>query len=283
MDNQYTKAAKMSIEAAAKAARRMKHDCIGSEHLLLGILEEENNVAAKVLEAGGIQAERIQNLIENSICATGSVAVKSPYKYTLMYNRVIEQSRAEAIWTRSEKIGTEHLLLAMIKTPDCIAMKILNSIGVNIQKLYIELRMAMGVDQATARNEYAGNTGKKKAKQATAMLDKYSRDLTKQAREGRLDPVVGRTEEIERVIQILSRRTKNNPCLVGEPGVGKTAIVEGLASMLATGNVPGTMKEKRLVSLDSNTGVNLKNGLSGSLRKWNGMAQLSYLWMSFIR
>ena len=250
MDNQYTKAAQMSIEAAAKAARHMKHDCIGSEHLLLGILEEENNVAAKVLEAGGIQAERIRNLIENSICSAGSVAVKSPYKYTVMYNRVIEQSKAEAIRTRSEKVGTEHLLLAMIRTPDCIAMKILNSIGVNIQKLYIELRMAMGVDQATARNEYVGNTGKKKAKQATAMLDKYSRDLTKQAREGRLDPVVGRTEEIERVIQILSRRTKNNPCLVGEPGVGKTAIVEGLASMLATGNVSLTMKDKRLVSLD---------------------------------
>lgn len=250
MGNQYTKAAQMAIDMAAKAARRMKHDCIGSEHLLLGILEEENNVAAKALETCGIQAERIRDLIESSICTAGAVAVKSPYKYTVMYNRVLEQSSTEAICTGSEKIGTEHILLAMIKVPDCIAMKILNSIGVNIRKLYVELRMAMGVDSATARNEYVGNNTRKKAKTTTTMLDKYSRDMTQQAGEGHLDPVVGRTEEIQRVIQILSRRTKNNPCLVGEPGVGKTAIVEGLANMLAAGDVPAAMKGKRLVSLD---------------------------------
>lgn len=250
MGNQYTKAAQKAMDAAAKAARRMKHDCIGSEHLLLGILEEENNVAAKALEATGVQAERIRNLIENSICSAGTVAVKSPYRYTVMYNRVLEQSEAEAAWTGSGQIGTEHILLAMIKIPDCIAMKILNSIGVNIRKLYMELRMAMGVDQATARNEFAGNNSRRKEKSGTAMLDKYSRDMTKQAGAGRLDPVVGRMEEIERVIQILSRRTKNNPCLVGEPGVGKTAIVEGLANMLAAGEVPEAMKNKRLVSLD---------------------------------
>lgn len=250
MGDQYTRAAQISIQEAAKAARKLKHDCIGSEHLLLGILEEADNVAAKVLENNGIQKERIEKLIENSIAGNGTIATRSQYKYTVMYNRVMEQSKAEAIRTRSALIGTEHLMLAMIKIPECIAMKILTSIGMDIQKLYIDIRVAMGTDQSVARNEYMGNKGKKKAKSSTPMLEKYSRDLTKQAREGMLDPVVGRTGEIQRVIQILSRRMKNNPCLVGEPGVGKTAIVEGLASMIATGTVPGTIKDKRLLSLD---------------------------------
>lgn len=250
MGDQYTRAAQISIQEAAKAARKLKHDCIGSEHLLLGILEEADNVAAKVLENNGIQKERIEKLIENSIAGNGTIATRSQYKYTVMYNRVMEQSKAEAIRTRSALIGTEHLMLAMIKIPECIAMKILTSIGMDIQKLYIDIRVAMGTDQSVARNEYMGNKGKKKAKSSTPMLEKYSRDLTKQAREGMLDPVVGRIGEIQRVIQILSRRMKNNPCLVGEPGVGKTAIVEGLASMIATGTVPGTIKDKRLLSLD---------------------------------
>lgn len=250
MTNQYTRAAQLSIQEAAKAARRLKHDCIGSEHLLLGILEEADNVAAKVLENNGIQKDRIEKLIENSIAGNAPLATKSQYKYTVMYDRVMEQSKAEAARTKSTLIGTEHIMLAMIKIPECIAMKILTSIGMDIQKLYIEIRVAMGAEQAAARNEYVGNKGKKKTKSQTPMLEKYSRDLTKQAKEGRLDPVVGRTGEMERVIQILSRRMKNNPCLVGEPGVGKTAIVEGLASMIAAGTVPGTLKDKRLLSLD---------------------------------
>lgn len=249
MSSQYTKAAESSIQEAAKAAQRLMHDCIGSEHLLLGILEEENNVAARVLESNGVQKERIYKLVENSIIG-GGLAAKSSFQYTVMYNKVMEQSKAEAVRTKCNEIGTEHFLLAMIKTPECIAMKILTSIGVDIQKLYIETRVAMGVDQTVARNEYVGNKGKRKTKSSTPMLEKYSRDLTKQAKEGRLDPVVGRTEEIQRVVQILSRRMKNNPCLVGEPGVGKTAIVEGLANMIAAGTIPETIKDKRLLCLD---------------------------------
>ncbi len=249
MSSQYTKAAESSIQEAAKAAQRLMHDCIGSEHLLLGILEEENNVAARVLESNGVQKERIYKLVENSIIG-GGLATKSSFQYTVMYNKVMEQSKAEAVRTKCNEIGTEHFLLAMIKTPECIAMKILTSIGVDIQKLYIETRVAMGVDQTVARNEYVGNKGKRKTKSSTPMLEKYSRDLTKQAKEGRLDPVVGRTEEIQRVVQILSRRMKNNPCLVGEPGVGKTAIVEGLANMIAAGTIPETIKDKRLLCLD---------------------------------
>lgn len=250
MSDQYTKAAQASMQAAVKAAKRLKHDCIGSEHLLLGILEETENVAAKVLESNGVQTERISKLIENSIIGTGSLATRSQYKYTVMYKKVMEQSQAEALRTKCTLIGTEHFVLAMIKIPECIAMKILTSIGIDIQKLYIDLRVAMGIDQAAARNEYVGNKGKKKAKSSTPMLEKYSRDLTRQAKEGRLDPVVGRTEEIERVIQILSRRMKNNPCLVGEPGVGKTAIVEGLANLISAGTIPETIRDKRLLSLD---------------------------------
>ena len=250
MNNQYTKAADASIKAAAKAAKRMQHDCIGSEHLLLGILEEAENVAAKILESHGIQKERIEKLIENSIVGNGNLATKSKYQYTVMYQKVMEQSKAEALRTHSDLVGTEHLLLAMIHIPECIAMKVLTSIGIDIQKLYIDIRVAMGVDSSVARNEYVGNKGKKKAKSSTPMLEKYSRDLTKQAKEGKLDPVVGRTDEIERVVQILSRRMKNNPCLVGEPGVGKTAIVEGLANMISVGTVPDTIKDKRLLSLD---------------------------------
>lgn len=250
MSDQYTKAAEASIQEAAKAAKRLMHDCIGSEHLLLGILEEEDNVAARVLESNGVHKERIYKLVENSIVGTGNLATKSQYKYTVMYNKVMEQSKAEAIRTKCDTIGTEHFMLAMIKTPECIAMKILTSIGIDIQKLYMEIRVAMGVDQSVARNEYVGNKGKKKAKSSTPMLEKYSRDLTKQAREGKLDPVVGRTEEIQRVVQILSRRMKNNPCLVGEPGIGKTAIVEGLANMIAAGTIPETIKDKRLLCLD---------------------------------
>ncbi|MDE7365876.1 MAG: ATP-dependent Clp protease ATP-binding subunit [Lachnospiraceae bacterium] len=250
MSNQYTKAAQASMQAAAKAAKRLNHDCIGSEHLLLGILEEAENVAAKVLESNGVQTERISKLIENSIIGTGSLATRSQHQYTVMYKKVMEQSQAEALRTKCTLIGTEHFVLAMIKIPECIAMKILTSIGIDIQKLYIDIRVAMGVEQSAARNEYVGNKGKKKTKSSTPMLEKYSRDLTKQAKEGKLDPVVGRTEEIERVIQILSRRMKNNPCLVGEPGVGKTAIVEGLANLISTGTIPETIRDKRLLSLD---------------------------------
>lgn len=250
MVNQYTKAAQASIEKATKAAKRLGHDCVGSEHLLLGILEEAENVAAKILESHGIQKDRIETIIENSIARAGNLAPRRQLKHTVMYLKIMEQSQAEALRTNCALIGTEHMILAIIKTPESIAMKVLTSIGIDIQKLYIDIRVAMGVEQGAARNEFVGNKGKKKSKSATPMLERYSRDLTEQAKEGRMDPVVGRKDEMERVIQILSRRMKNNPCLVGEPGVGKTAIVEGLARMISAGTVPDTIKDKRLLSLD---------------------------------
>lgn len=240
------------MQEAAKIAKRLGHDCVGSEHLLLGILIDSNNAAAKVLEKNGVQKDRIETIIANSIASSGAVATKSKYNYTYMYQKILEQSEAEAVRTKCDKIGTEHFLLAILRTPESIASKILVSISIPAKKLYVDLRVAMGLDVNVARNEYASlNSGKKKnSKSVTPMLDKYSRDLTQLAREGGLDPVIGRSEEIEHVTQILSRRMKNNPCLIGEPGVGKTAIVEGLANLIVTDNVPAMLLDKRLVSLD---------------------------------
>ena len=248
----YTKAAERSMQEAAKIAKRLGHDCVGSEHLLLGMLIENNNVAAKVLEKNGVQRDRIETIIANSIASSSSVATKSKYNYTYMYQKILEQSEAEAVRTKCDKIGTEHFLLAILRTPESIASKILVSISIPAKKLYVDIRVAMGLDVNVARNEYASlNSGKKKSsKSATPMLDKYSRDLTRLAKEGELDPVIGRSEEIEHVTQILSRRMKNNPCLIGEPGVGKTAIVEGLANLIVTDQVPDMLLDKRLVSLD---------------------------------
>lgn len=248
----YTKAAERSMQEAAKIAKRLGHDCAGSEHLLLGMLIENNNVAAKVLEKNGVQRDRIETIIANSIASSSSVATKSKYNYTYMYQKILEQSEAEAVRTKCDKIGTEHFLLAILRTPESIASKILVSISIPAKKLYVDIRVAMGLDVNVAKNEFASlNSGKKKSsKSATPMLDKYSRDLTRLAKEGELDPVIGRGEEIEHVTQILSRRMKNNPCLIGEPGVGKTAIVEGLANLIVTDQVPDMLLGKRLVSLD---------------------------------
>jgi ATP-dependent Clp protease ATP-binding subunit ClpC len=170
--------------------------------------------------------------------------------FTPRAKRIIDQSQREAAKLKAQEAGTEHLLIALIKEPDSIAIRLLNTLGVNVQKVYIDLLAAAGVDISAAKNEFATGKAKGKAKSNTPMLDQYSRDLTQYAREGKLDPVIGREIEIQRVVQILSRRTKNNPCLVGEPGVGKTAIAEGLALKIIEGNIPDTIKDKRVVTLD---------------------------------
>jgi len=171
--------------------------------------------------------------------------------FTPRSKRILDQSYKEAAKFKAPLVGTEHILIALIKESDCIAVRLLNTLGVNVQKVYIDILTASGVDVSVAKNEYSSGKGAKtKGKTATPTLDQYSRDLTEYAREGKLDPVIGREGEIGRVVQILSRRTKNNPCLVGEPGVGKTAIAEGLALKIVEGNIPDTIKEKRVVTLD---------------------------------
>ena len=251
MQKPYTKKAEKVLEIAKKASRSMHHSYIGTEHLLIGLLGEGSGAAAKVLSSAGVDEERILELIENLIAPSGNVIVADAGGYSPRTLRVLENAAKEAECFKNEKVGTEHLLIALIKEADCAAVRLLNTLGVNLQRLYVETLTAMGEDVSLHKDEFQnGKLAKKKNLEATPTLNQYSRDLTQLAKEGGLDPVIGREEEIQRVIQILSRRTKNNPCLIGEPGVGKTAIAEGLAARIVEGNVPETIKDKRLLTLD---------------------------------
>lgn len=245
----YTPQAQEALTQAVAAAEQLNHGYVGTEHLLIGLLREENGVAAKVLEENGVEEERVMDLVSQLISPNPTVQTADRTDYTPRARRVIENSYREAVRFKAAQIGTEHLLIAILREGDCVASRLLNTMGISIQKLYIDLLAAMGEDAPAGQEESQGAKSGKRA-QATPTLDSYSRDLTKMAAEGRLDPVIGRKEEIERVIQILSRRTKNNPCLIGEPGVGKTAVVEGLAQMVAAGDVPDTISGKRVMTLD---------------------------------
>ena len=250
MSTQYTNQAKTAVKYAEKTARRYKHSYIGTEHLLAGLLHEEEGTAGMVLRDMGISEERLMEMIRKLVAPEESnVLTEDRAGYTPRAARMLEGAVEEADDLRSEKIGTEHLLLAMLREVDCMGTRLLHTMGVNIRKLQNEVLVAMGEEVANPRDN--GNArSRNEVATGTPTLDQYSRDLTEMARQGVMDPVVGREEEIGRVIQILSRRTKNNPCLIGEPGVGKTAVVEGLAQRIAQGLVPEKMKNRRLVVLD---------------------------------
>ncbi len=250
MNRPYTAKARKALTLAGRISRSLHHNYIGTEHLLLGLLREGSGVAACVLMSNGVEEEKLVQLIEDLIAPSSDVLVMDRDGYSPKTQKVLERAEAEAEHFHSEQIGTEHLLLAIIKEIDCAASRLLNTLGVSGQKLYIDILVAMGEDSSQYRDEWQNARSGKKAKNATATLDGYSRDLTQLARDGALDPVIGREDEIERVIQILSRRGKNNPCLIGEPGVGKTAIVEGLAQRIVNGVVPDTVAGKRLLTLD---------------------------------
>lgn len=251
MHKPYTKQAEKVMELTTRAAKSMHHNYIGTEHLLLGLLREGSGVASCVLMDAGVEEERLIELIEDLIAPSSNVIVLDRRGYSPRIQHIIEAAAAEAERFESDTIGTEHLLLAMLSEVDCAGVRLLNTMGVNIQKVYIETLIAMGEDANQFKEEIAAaKSGKKKPMDVTPTLDQYSRDLTRLARRGEIDPVIGRGDEISRVIQILSRRTKNNPCLIGEPGVGKTAIVEGLAQRIASGLVPETVQGKRVVTLD---------------------------------
>ena len=249
MQYRFTQMAANAVQYAADVATELSHNYIGTEHLLLGLLREEDCLACQVLSEHDVTEEKVMRLVEQLITG-GNVEVADVVDYTPRSRRVMELSAREAMRFHAAAIGTEHLLIAMLRESECVGVRLLTTLGVNIQKLYADILGAMGLDTSAAKNEFGAKNGRHRGKSSTQTLDQYSRDLTALAREGKLDPVVGRNDEITRVVQILSRRTKNNPCLIGEPGVGKTAIAEGLARKIVEGNIPETIKDKRLVTLD---------------------------------
>ncbi len=247
MNQQFTDKARLALNLAQRAAKTFKQSYVGTEHILLGLLRENTGTAATVLKSNGVEEGRVKELIRDLIAPESTVMLAEREGYSPRAEYVLEEAHRQAERFHSDKTGTEHILLAILKLGENVAVRLLNVMEVSIQKLYSDTLAAMGVDKSLYKQDLGLSDNKKKK---TQTLANYSRDLTALALEGKLDPVVGREDEINRVIQILSRRTKNNPCLVGEPGVGKTAIVEGLAQRIAFGDVPITVQNKKLLTLD---------------------------------
>ncbi len=242
----YTEQASEVIKIARSTARKLKHPYVGTEHLLLGLREVYTGVAGQVLGMNGVNEESIRKVVDELVSPVGAVEVAHQPETSPRLEYILEESKTEAQHFRSDRIGTEHMLLALLRDTDCVATRILLTLNINVQKLYQDIFAVLGGDPKEYQEEILQSGGKRR----DGVLEQYGTDLTAQAEEGRLDPVIGREAEISRLIQVLSRRTKNNPCLVGEPGVGKTAVIEGLAAQIAAGIVPEGMKDKRILTLD---------------------------------
>ncbi len=247
MQLQFTDSAKAALSHAEKTARKLQQGYVGTEHILLGLLKEGNGVAAKVLFQNGVDEKQVMDIVKDLITFDGAVALKDKENYSPRAQKVLTESYRLAERFHEKRIGTEHILMALIKEGENVAVRLLNTLGVSTQKVYIDVLISIGEDSSLYKEDLAKN---RPGNKGGSMLSQFSRDLTAMAEEGSLDPVIGREDEIQRVIQILSRRTKNNPCLIGEPGVGKTAIVEGLALRIVSGDVPFTVKDKRVLTLD---------------------------------
>ena len=246
----YTEKAKKALDIANRLSRNMHYNYVGTEHVLAGLLKEGTGVASEVLSVNGVELSKLLQMMEELISIGEDVLVVERDGYTPKTQHILKKAEEEARRLGYDLIGTEHILLSIIKEGDCAASRLLNTMGISLQRLFTDTLSAMGEDPAKHREEYAKSKNATKNGSATPTLDQYSRDLTEMAAEGMLDPVIGRKDETQRVIQILSRRGKNNPCLIGEPGVGKTAIVEGIAESIVNGTVPALLLGKRLVSLD---------------------------------
>ncbi|MBO4214317.1 MAG: ATP-dependent Clp protease ATP-binding subunit, partial [Lachnospiraceae bacterium] len=247
MSMAYTDMAKKALKIANQTSKQMKHMYVGTEHILIGLVKEGEGVAASILESFSIDEAQITQLVEELIAPNSDIAVMDREGYTPKTLDVLRGAETIAEAYKSDGIGTEHILLSILQRRDCVAYKLLSTLGVNMQKMFVDTLTAMGIDKEAFSDLFRkGDT--KEGQQS--LISNFSRDLTELAREGKLDPTIGRVEEIHRAIQILSRRGKNNPCLIGEPGVGKTAIVEGLASLIESGNVPDTIKDKKILNLD---------------------------------
>ena len=243
----FTDKAKAALSLAEKTASRMRAGYVGTEHILVGLLKENTGVASRVLKENGADVDKIIEMIQDLIMPEAAVTLKERSSISPRAQRVLEEAHRQADRFGGDATGTEHILLALLKEGENVAVRLLNTLGVSVQKLYVDTLIAMGEDGSLYKEDL-GKKQSRKSKQ-TSTLEQYSRDLTALAASGGLDPVIGRENEIKRVIEILSRRTKNNPCLIGEPGVGKTAVVEGLALRIVAGEVPFTVQTKRLLSL----------------------------------
>lgn len=246
----YSKETEIVIKEANRIAKKLGQNFVGSEHLIVALATVSDTTAYSVLSENGFDIAKIIDALKYTLEPSG-VPTGGKDKYTKSAAKILDDAQEEARRLGSLEVGTEHLLLSIIKAPECVAVRLMVAEKINLAKIFTDILIACGKKPGEARKEFSMlNGSKNKSKSPTATLDQYSRDLTKEAKLGKLDPVIGRTKEIERVMLILSRRMKNNPCLVGEPGVGKTAVVEGIARLIASGDVPDTVKGKRLLSLD---------------------------------
>ncbi len=242
---EYTQQAKDVLNIARATAKELNHPYVGTEHLLIGLRKVYTGVAGQVLAANGLDEDHILKIVDELVSPSGEISLVQHPGLSPRLECILEESREEAEKERAEKIGTEHMLIALLKDVECVATRMLITLNLNIQKMFQEVLTVVGINPKEYQEEIQQTHGKR-----GGILEQYGTDLTEQAEEGRLDPVIGREAEINRLMQILSRRTKNNPCLVGEPGVGKTAVIEGLAQQIAAGAVPDNMKERRVFTMD---------------------------------